>query len=358
MRVTLKDIAAKVGVDPSAVSLALSDRTAGKLSPQRVRQIREVAASIGYRPNLSATHLARGKTMCIGVVLSYLDCYPYNYYFNLISEACDQAGYHAVPLAVGRRSLFEESSLNLGRVHVDGMIVLDYQPADDGADLSARLAGYPLVVRMTDPKLPRPNFPCVLVDYYEGICELLRHVIGRGWRKFMFIAEDDPTRPQLRNHGRLLADHEERAIRDTSQAMGVPMDFDHAMIRTPERGAKARYDAMMAYLSNHRIEKGVCLIQDGADGVSGTYAALTRMGYVVGQDLTVVTMGAIPAWEHVEPLPTFTCERFQEISRLMVELALDGIEQKHRFSRQAQFTYAATLHDFDAVTDVTKQPKQ
>ena len=352
MRVTLKDIATKVGVDPSAVSLALSDRTAGKLSAQRVRQIREVAAQIGYRPNLSATHLARGKTMCIGVVLSYLDCYPFNYYFNLISQACDKAGYHAVPLAVGRRSLFEEFTLNPGRVHVDGMIVLDYLPAEDGANLAGRLGGYPLVGRMTDPTLKRPNFPCVLADYYEGICELLRHTIGRGWRKFMFIAEDDPTRPHQRNGGRLLAAHEERAIRDTSRAMGVAIDYENQLIRTPERGAKARYEAMMAYLADHRLEKGVCLVQDGADGISGTYAALVRMGYVIGQDLAVAALGATPPWEHVDPLPTFTCERFQEISRLMVELALDGVEQKNKFSRQAQFTYAATLHDFGAVPDI------
>jgi len=357
MRVTLKDIAAKVGVDPSAVSLALSDRTAGKLSAQRVRQIREVAAQVGYRPNLSATHLARGKTMCIGVVLSYLDHYPYNYYFNLISQVCDKSGYHAVPLAVGRRSLFDDSALNLGRVHVDGMIVLDYLPAEDGADLSGRLAGYPLVGRMVDLKMARPDFPNVLIDYYQGICDLLRHIVARGWRKFMWIAEDDPTRPQSRNAGRPLAEHEERAIRDTAKELGVPIDFEQNLIRTPERGAKARYDTMMDYLKHHRLEKGVCLVQDGADGISGTYAALVRMGYTVGRDVAVAAMGAVPPWEHVEPLPTFTCERYEEISRLLVELALDGVEKTHKFSRQARFNYDCIWHEFGAVPDVTGAAK-
>jgi len=357
MRVTLKDIAAKVGVDPSAVSLALSDRTARKLSAERVRQIRQVAAEVGYRPNLSAAHLARGKTQCIGIVLSYLDHYPQNFYFNLISQACDKAGYHAVPLAVGRRSLFEDAALKLGRVHVDGMIVLDYMPADDGADLAGRLAGTPLVGRMIDPKWARPDFPSVIIDYYQGVCDLLRHVMGRGWRKCMFIAEDDPTLPHLRNGGRPLADHEERAIRDTSKALGLPIDYEQSMIRTPMRGAKARYDSMMQYLQHHRLEKGVCLVQDGADGISGTYAALVRMGYAVGQDVAFAAMGATPPWEHVEPLPTFVCERYEEISRLLVELALDGVEQTRKFSRMARFNYACTLHDFGALPDVTAAVK-
>lgn len=358
MRVTLKDIAAKVGVDPSAVSLALSDRTAGKLSAERVRQIRTVAAQVGYRPNLSATHLARGKTQCIGIVLSYLDQYPHNYYFNLISQACDKAGYHAVPLAIGRRSLFDQSTLNLGRVHVDGMIVLDYMSAEDGTDLAGRLAGYPLVGRMTDAKMARPEFPNVLIDYYEGTCALLRHIVARGWRKFMFIAEDDPTRPHLRNGGRPLADHEERAIRDTSKQLDLSINHRQSMIRTPERGAKARYDAMMQYLTNHRLEPGICLIQDGADGISGTYAALVRMGYVIGRDVAVAAMGAVPAWEHVEPLPTFICERFEEISRLMVELALDGVEQTRKFSRQSRFNYDCTLYDFGAIPEISGSNKK
>lgn len=353
MRVTLKDIAAKVGVDPSAVSLALNDRTVGKLSVELARKIREVAAQVGYRRNLSATHLAMGKTQCIGVILSYLDHYPYNHYFNLISQACNKLGYHAVPLAIGRRSLFEHSTFNMGRVHVDGMIVLDYRADASQDDLAGRLAGYPLVARITDPGMARPNFPNVLIDYCEGTSKLLRHIVARGWRKFIFVVEEDPSRPHGRNDGRLLAAHEERAIRDTSKALGLPIDYEQNVIRTPARGAKARYDAMLHYLMQQRLEPGVCLVQDGADGVSGTYAALVKMGYSVGQDVAVAAMGAIPPWEHVEPVPTFVWERCEEISRLLVKLSVNGIEQTKKYSKRAQFNYETALHEFGAVPEVT-----
>jgi len=356
MRVTLKDIAHKLGVDKSAVSLALNDRTAGKLSPNRVKQIREMAEKIGYLPNLSAKHLAQGKTQCIGVVLSFLDEYPHNHYFNLIAQACETAGYHAVPLPVARRSLFDSSqTMNLGRVHVDGMIVLDYLPSEDNADLQERLSGHPLVCRYADPAFPRPNVPSVLVDYYEGTCNLLKNIVSRGWTKFQFIVECDPTRPQVRNEGRPLAAHYERAIRDTSKLLGLPIPFEDRMIRTPERGAKARYDSMMAYLSRNRIEPGVCLVQDGADGVSGTYAALTKMGYVVGQDVAVAALHAIPAWEHVEPLISFTFEFYEEISRLLVDLAVNAIEGRRGQLKKSHFVYSPSLRMEDAVPDLSRQ---
>jgi LacI family transcriptional regulator len=354
IRVTLKDIAAKVGVDKSAVSLALSDRTAGRLSPERVRQIREVAAQFGYRPNLSAAHLSRGKTECIGVVLNYLDLYPHNHYFNLISQACVKSGYHAVPLAIEGGSLFDRSqAISLGRVHVDGMIVLDYMPAEDASDLQDRLPGQPLVCRMVDPTLNRPNFPSVMVDYYDGTCTLLRHIVQRGWRRFQFIVEDGTERPHPQKGGRPLAAYHERAIRDSAQALGLAIPYEQNMIRTPERGAKCRYDMMMQYLKRHRLEPGLCLVQDGADGISGTYAALIKMGYVIGRDVAVAALQAIPAWEHVEPVATFTWERYEEISRLLVELAVDGIEGRRKFSRNAQFNYSTSFHEFGAVPDVT-----
>lgn len=356
MRVTLKDIAKKVGVDKSAVSLALNDRTAGKLPPSRVKQIREVAEMIGYIPNLSAKHLARGKTQCLGVVLSFLDEYPHNHYFNLIAMACEKVGYHAVPLPVGRRSLFDSSqTMALGRVHVDGLIVLDYQPSDDNVDLHERLSGHPLVCRYADPLLPRPNFPSVMVDYYKGTCDLLKHIVSCGWRKFQFIVESDPSRPHFRNNGRPLAAHYERAIKDTSKQLGLPIPFEEGMIRTAERGAKARYDSMIAYLSSNRIQPGVCLIQDGADGISGTYAALTKMGYTLGEDVAVAALHAIPAWEHVEPMVTFTFEWYEEISRLLVELAVEAIAGRQGRLKKSHFEYSTRLREEGAVPNLSGQ---
>jgi DNA-binding LacI/PurR family transcriptional regulator len=167
----------------------------------------------------------------------------------------------------------------------------------------------------------------------------------------------DPERPHVRNAGRPLAGYEERAIADCAKAMGVPINYQTNMISTTDRGAKSRYDAMLSYLESRRLEPGVCLVQDGADGISGTYAALTKMGYVVGRDVAVAAMHAIPAWEHVEPIVTFSWERYEEISRLLVELAVDAIEGHRKFAKDAHFNYATSIHEFGAVPDLSKRTK-
>ena len=68
--VTMDDVAARAGVSRAAVSLAL--RNSPKVSSARREQILQVAAELGYRPNINASRLARARTGTIGVVFSDL----------------------------------------------------------------------------------------------------------------------------------------------------------------------------------------------------------------------------------------------------------------------------------------------
>ena len=70
MAVTMDDVAARAGVSRAAVSLAL--RNSPKVSAARRAQILQVAAELGYRPNINASRLARARTGTIGVVFSDL----------------------------------------------------------------------------------------------------------------------------------------------------------------------------------------------------------------------------------------------------------------------------------------------
>lgn len=70
MKVTLQDIANKVGVTPSTVQRALND--AGGVGPARREEIKRIAAEMGYRVNYHASSLKRG-TKRIAVVLPDLD---------------------------------------------------------------------------------------------------------------------------------------------------------------------------------------------------------------------------------------------------------------------------------------------
>jgi len=68
--VTMDDVAARAGVSRAAVSFAL--RNSPKVSASQRAHIAQVAAELGYRPNVNASRLASSSTGTIGVVFSDL----------------------------------------------------------------------------------------------------------------------------------------------------------------------------------------------------------------------------------------------------------------------------------------------
>lgn len=71
-RVTLTEVAKEAGVSRSAVSFVMSGRTDQRIAEATAIRIREAAARLGYRPNLTARALKTGKTNTIALVTDYV----------------------------------------------------------------------------------------------------------------------------------------------------------------------------------------------------------------------------------------------------------------------------------------------
>jgi len=67
-RPTLSDVAKRVGMSKSAVSLALNNRPGSRLSPDAVARIHAAARDLNYRPNPAARSLRLGKTGTVGFI--------------------------------------------------------------------------------------------------------------------------------------------------------------------------------------------------------------------------------------------------------------------------------------------------
>jgi DNA-binding LacI/PurR family transcriptional regulator len=70
MAVSLKDIADRAGVTGAAVSMAL--RGNPRIGAARRREIKDIAAEMGYKPNFLARGLSGGSTHSMGIVMSGL----------------------------------------------------------------------------------------------------------------------------------------------------------------------------------------------------------------------------------------------------------------------------------------------
>ena len=69
-RISLKDIAQKVGVSTALVSYVLNNQKEGRIGKEVAEKIRATAKKLNYRPNQLAKSLKTNKTFTIGLIVA------------------------------------------------------------------------------------------------------------------------------------------------------------------------------------------------------------------------------------------------------------------------------------------------
>lgn len=71
MAITMTELAKRLNLSQSTVSLVLNDRDKGRVRPELAETIRRAAAETGFRPNRAAADLRRQRSNTIGVAMAY-----------------------------------------------------------------------------------------------------------------------------------------------------------------------------------------------------------------------------------------------------------------------------------------------
>lgn len=90
MKPTLKNIAAELGVSAMTVSLVLSSKAEGRVSPKLAEKIRQTAKTLGYRENRLAKAMRTGVVPLIALCIHEAkdgSTMPNLYWFDLLSSA-------------------------------------------------------------------------------------------------------------------------------------------------------------------------------------------------------------------------------------------------------------------------------
>lgn len=151
---TLRDLARKTGVSPTAISHVLNGRLQGvRVSEETKRRVQKAASEAGYVPQLRARAMVTRKSYSIAVICS-LNGPPVMpatavYYANAlqgVEDVCKEAGYHCLYASCG---LGDPKQFAMPRLMKDGSV--------DGIVLVGHAAGE--VVKL----LKAMHLPCVQV---------------------------------------------------------------------------------------------------------------------------------------------------------------------------------------------------
>ncbi|KAB1990739.1 LacI family DNA-binding transcriptional regulator [Streptomyces triticiradicis] len=247
MRVSLKDVAEHAGVSIKTVSNVVNNYP--HVTPAMRARVQEAIDELGYRPNLTARHLRKGRTGIIALAVPELG----NPYFaELAGAVIDAAAEHefTVLLDHTRGDREQEVLVSQGfRANViDGLILSPLELEDE--DLRSRTGDVPLVL-LGERQYELP-YDHIAIDNVSAARSAVRHLLSRGRSRIAYLGArtDSANRPA---HLRLAGWREELTEAGVSapDELVVPVggwDRDEgarAMARLLDSGV--RPDAVFAY---------------------------------------------------------------------------------------------------------------
>ncbi len=248
----LEDVATHVGLSPATVSLVLSN--APGPSAQTRRRVLQAAGELGYRPDRTASLLARRRSHLLGVLLEVRN----SFHAELVEDlqaASEHAGYELVLSTVTRTRDERRAVETLLDFRCEALILL-------GPDASpARLAvlGRQLPVIAVGRRVAADGVDVVRTADDQGVAQAVGYLAGLGHRAIAYV--DGGTgvipgdrrrgyRTAMRRHG--LADcihiipgnhSEESGLRAAAVLLGQPQ-LPSAVLAFNDRCAVGFLDAL------------------------------------------------------------------------------------------------------------------
>src|SRR6185437_6579901 len=129
--VTLKSVAAHLGLSAGTVSSVLNDAPSAKHIPKQTRdRIVAAARKLDYRPNYFARSLRKRRTMTIGVIAHEIgDGYSSSIIAGIESGARQRDYFFVTGIHRHDRDLFERYSRLLMQRGAEGIITVDFNLA-------------------------------------------------------------------------------------------------------------------------------------------------------------------------------------------------------------------------------------
>ncbi|RSN13576.1 LacI family transcriptional regulator [Streptomyces sp. WAC 05977] len=179
---TLKDVAKLAGVSVKTVSNVVNGYDFVK--PENRKRVEEALASTGYRPNLGARNLRRGRTGFLGLMLPELSIPYFGELAGLVLQAAQEHEWNVlIEQTLGTRERERNALSALGPHLIDGAIISpEALHTKDFEDLAP---GVPLV--MLGEHVVDVPIDHVGIDNVQAARIAVRHLISLGRRRIAAI---------------------------------------------------------------------------------------------------------------------------------------------------------------------------
>jgi LacI family transcriptional regulator len=308
-RVTLREVAARVGLAPGTVSAVLNNAPSSHAIPEPTRKrIQAAAQQLDYRPNFLARSLRKRRTYTVGLIIEEIgDAYgsmiisgveahlrQHNYFFLTVIHRHDAT------------MLREHSHLLLER-GVEGFITVDTTLQEPLPLPTVCVAGHRTLKGVTN----------IVLDQERGARVALEHLLSLGHRKIAFM------KGQPRS-----SDSEDRwkAVCKVAHQLGLQMDPDLIVnLEFDDPSPQLGYPYAKQLLSRKKPFTALFAYNDIS--AIGAIRAIQEQSLKIPQDVSVVGFDDIPWAAFHTPSLTTVQQPLGKMGQMAAEALIRMIEQ-------------------------------
>lgn len=183
MKVTIRQIAQKLGVHHTTVSRAL--RNNSRISEDLRKRIKSLAIKLGYRPNLLASGLSTRKTYNIGLVVADIATPFFSEVASGVEDTMRESGYNVFTCNTDGK--IEDEKLHLNALisrGVDGIII---SPSNLRRKYLEELLKTKIPVVFIDRCLKNLNASYIIIDHFSGGYQMTKYLLSLGHRRIAYI---------------------------------------------------------------------------------------------------------------------------------------------------------------------------
>jgi DNA-binding LacI/PurR family transcriptional regulator len=306
-RVTLRTLAAHLGLSLTTVSVVISDSPAAQAIPLETRKrVLAAADELNYRPNYFARSLRNQRSMSVGILVSEMSEGYFTLVMNGVEEHLMAAKYiYILASHFWHPSLLEEHPKMLLERSVDGLLLVN-TPTPSGVHVPVvSISGHEPVAGVTNIQL----------NHKLAAALALNHLAELGHQKVAFMKGQEQT---------VDTDFRWAEIMDTARCSGIEIRPE-LLIRLTENSwsPELGYGPVKALLSRTRDFTAIFAFNDIA--AFGAMRALHEAGLRVPEDVSVIGFDDVLSARFSIPALTTIRQPLREMGRMGAESLIKRI---------------------------------
>lgn len=328
--VSIRDIASAGEVSPGTVSRILGGES-HLYKPETVNKIMELAKNLGYRRNLQARGVFKGKTQTIGVMVRFeLDLF-FASMLRGIHDALVDADYAPLLALPTEHVSVEDEIHRLVDRRVDGIIL---NPSSSFADPYQELfdLNIPVVV-VDDETAPLRSLDFVGTDDVFGGRLAAKHLLGLGHQRMAHLTHSYECKQIVDSP---LGMRYQGFLDELKNCPDIVCEFvddanSHALGSQGPLGSMG-YSSALELL--RRADRPTAIFASMDHLARGIYQAAAELGLRIPEDLSVVGFGDLEFAGYMTPPLTTVRQSPYEIGTRAVQVLLQRIEERETPRRE------------------------